>query len=126
MAAAPRSMRLSGTETRVKDALTASPVIGADETGLRVSGQSHRMRVAGTDRLTHYASAPRPGKEAMGSIGLLPAHAGTAVSDALCACRQYRESRHALCGADLLRGLTYIKETCLELALAGWPVALTL
>jgi transposase len=50
----------------------------------------------------------------MDSIGILPAYTGTVVSDALCAYRQYRQSRHALCGSHLLRELTYIKETCTE------------
>lgn len=105
---------LSDAEAGIKDAVTAAPVIGADETGLRVAGQSHWMHVARTDHLTHYAYSPRRGKEAMDSIGILPAYTGTVVSDALCAYRQYRESRHGLCGAHLLRELTYIKETCAE------------
>jgi transposase len=50
----------------------------------------------------------------MDSIGILPAYTGTVVSDALCAYRSYRQSRHGLCGAHLLRELTYIKETCAE------------
>ena len=105
---------LSDAESRIKDSVTAAPVIGADETGLRVAGQSHWVHVARTDRLTHYACSPRRGKEAMDSTGILPAYTGTVVSDALCAYRQYRQSRHALCGAHLLRELTYIKETCAE------------
>jgi hypothetical protein len=32
---------LSDAEARIKDAVTAAPVIGADETGLRVAGGSH-------------------------------------------------------------------------------------
>jgi transposase len=44
---------LSAAEAGIKDAVTASAVIGADETGLRVAGQSHRVHVARTDRLTH-------------------------------------------------------------------------
>jgi transposase len=105
---------LSDAESRIKDSVTAAPVIGADKTGLRVAGQSHWVHVARTDRLTHYACSPRRGKEAMDSIGILPAYTGTVVSDALCAYRQYRQSRHALCGTHLLRELTYIKETCAE------------
>jgi transposase len=105
---------LSAAEAGIKDAVTASAVIGADETGLRVAGQSQWVHVARTDRLTHYACSPRRGKEAIDSIGILPAYTGTVVSDALCASRQYRQSRHALCGAHLLRELTYIKETCAE------------
>jgi transposase len=105
---------LSGAEAGIKDAVTAALVIGADETGLRVAGHGHWVHVARTDRLTHYACSPKRGKEAMDSIGILPAYTGTVVSDALCAYRQYRQSRHALCGAHLLRELTYIKETCAE------------
>jgi transposase len=108
------SEALAGAEARIKDSVTAAPVIGADETGLRVSGQSHWAHVARTDRLTHYAYSPKRGKEAMDSIGILPAYTGTVISDALCAYRQYRQSRHALCGAHLPRELTYIKETCAE------------
>lgn len=108
------SEELAEAEARIKDAVTAAPVIGADETGLRVASGSHWVHVARTDRLTHYAYAPRRGKEAMDSIGILPAYTGTVVSDALVAYRQYRQSRHALCGAHLLRELTYIKETCSE------------
>jgi transposase len=105
---------LAGAEAGIKDSVTAAPVIGADETGLRVSGQSHWVHVARTDRLTHYACSPKRGQGAMDAIGILPAYTGTVVSDALCAYRQYKQSRHGLCGAHLLRELTYIKETCSE------------
>jgi transposase len=98
----------------IKDAVTAASVIGADETGLRVAGENHWVHVARTDHLTHYAYSPKRGKEAMDAIGILPAYTGTVVSDALCAYRQYKQSRHALCGAHLLRELTYLKETCAE------------
>lgn len=54
------------------------------------------------------------GKEAMDSFGILPAYTGTVVSDALCACRRHRQSRHSLCEAHPLRELTYLKETCAE------------
>lgn len=90
---------LSDAEARIKDSVTAASVIGADETGLRVAGESHWVHVARTESLTHYAYSARRGKEAMDAIGILPAHTGTVVSDALCAYRQYRHSRHALCGA---------------------------
>ena len=108
------SEALRGAESRIKDSVTAAPVIGADETGLRVAGANHWVHVARTESLTHYACSPKRGKEAMDAIGILPAYTGTVVSDALCAYRQYRQSRHGLCGAHLLRELTYIKETCAE------------
>ena len=105
---------LSGAEAAIKDAVTAAAVIGADETGLRVAGRGHWVHVARTDHLTHYACSAKRGMEAMDSIGILPAFAGTVVSDALCAYRRYHQSRHALCNAHLLRELTFIKETCAE------------
>jgi transposase len=108
------SEALADAEARITDSVTAASVIGADETGLRVAGENHWVHVARTDRLTRYACSPGRGKEAMDAIGILPAYTGTVVSDALCAYRQYRQSRHALCGAHLLRELTYIKETCAE------------
>jgi transposase len=86
------SEALSGSEAAIKDSVTAASVIGADETGLRVAGGSHWVHVARTDRLTHYAHSPRRGKEAIDSIGILPAYTATVVSDALCAYRQYRQS----------------------------------
>ncbi|HEV2705337.1 MAG TPA: IS66 family transposase [Pyrinomonadaceae bacterium] len=105
---------LSGAEAGIKDAVTAALVIGADETGLRVAGESHWVHVARTDHLTHYACSARRGKEAMDSVGILPAFTGTVVSDALCAYRRHEQSRHALCNAHLLRELIYIKEVCAE------------
>lgn len=105
---------LAGAEARIKDLVTGAPVIGADETGLRVAGHNHWVHVARTESLTHYSYSPKRGKEAMDSIGILPAYTGTVISDALGAYRQYGQSRHALCGAHLLRELTYIKEACPE------------
>ena len=59
------SAALAEVEAGITDSLTAAPVIGADETGLRLAGQGHRVHVARTDRLTHYAYSARRGKEAM-------------------------------------------------------------
>lgn len=50
-----------GAEARIKAALRSAPVIGADETGLRVAGHNHWIHVARTDDLTHYAADARRG-----------------------------------------------------------------
>lgn len=46
---------LADADARLKDAVTVAPVIGADETGLRVAGANHWVHVASMERLTHYA-----------------------------------------------------------------------
>lgn len=82
-----------------------------DETGLRVEGAGRFVHVASTKRLTHYACNTRRGKAAMDEIGILPAFRGTSVHDGWPAYSYYYQCRHALCGAHLLRELTYIEES---------------
>jgi transposase len=47
----------------------------------------------------------------MDEIGILPAYRGTCVHDGWPAYGYYYQCRHALCGAHLLRELTYIEES---------------
>ena len=82
-----------------------SPVIGADETGLRVAGRGGYVHVARTERLTHYAYDERRGKAAMDEIGILPQFTGTLVRDGFSSYRWYWQCRHSLCNAHLLRDL---------------------
>jgi hypothetical protein len=73
--------RLVGVEEQIKAGIKAAEVIGADETGLRVAGQSHWIHVVRTDQLTHYAADARRGKLAMDAIGILPQFKGVCVHD---------------------------------------------
>ena len=66
---------------------------------------------ASTERLTPYACDTRRGKAAMDEIGILPAFGGVSVHDGWPAYTYYYQCRHALCGAHLLRELTYIEES---------------
>jgi transposase len=54
--------KLVGVEARIKAGLRHAEVLGVDETGLRVAGQSHWIHVARTDDLTHYGADARRGK----------------------------------------------------------------
>lgn len=99
------------TEVEIKHRLKHSEVIHVDETGLRVEGASSFVHVASTARLTHYACDTRRGKAAMDEIGILPAFRGTSVHDGWPAYTYYYQCRHSLCGAHLLRELTYIEES---------------
>jgi transposase len=91
--------------------LKQAEVIHVDETGLRVEGTGSFVHVASTERLTHYTCDSRRGKPAMDEIGILPAFRGTSVHDGWPAYQYYYQWRHALCGAHLLRELTYIEES---------------
>jgi len=99
------------TEVEIKRRLKHSEVIHVDETGLRVEGAGSFVHVASTPWLTHYACDARRGKAAMDEIGILPAFKGVSVHDGWPAYGYYCQCRHALCGAHLLRELTYIEES---------------
>jgi transposase len=98
------------TELKIKRALRRSPVIHADETGLRVKGKLAYVHVASSARLTHYAADARRGKAAIDEVDILPSYRGTCVHDGWLSYTHYPGCRHALCGAHLLRELTYFEE----------------
>ena len=98
------------TELKIKKGLRRSPVIHADETGLRVKGELAYVHVASNAHLTHYAADVRRGKAAIDEIDILPSYRGTCVHDGWLSYTHYPDCRHALCGAHLLRELTYFKE----------------
>jgi len=98
------------TELKIKRGLRRSPLIHADETGLRVNQKLSYVHVASSAHLTHYASDARRGKAAIDEIGVLPAYRGTCVHDGWLSYTHYPGCRHALCGAHLLRELTYFEE----------------
>lgn len=102
------------TELKIKRGLRRSPVIHADETGLRVGKRLGYVHVASTEHLTHYAAAAHRGRTAMDEINLLPRYRGTCVHDGLLSYTHYTRCRHALCGVHLLRELTYFEELAPE------------
>lgn len=98
------------TELKIKRGLRRSPIIHADETGLRVKGKLAYVHVASSSHLTHYAADVRRGKAAIDEIDILPSYRGTCVHDGWLSYTHYSDCRHALCGAHLLRELTYFEE----------------
>jgi transposase len=98
------------TELKIKRGLRRSALIHADETGLRVEGRLHFVHVTSNSRLTHYAAAAGRGRTAVEEAGVLPRFRGTCVHDAWPAYSFYTQCRHALCGAHLLRELTFLAE----------------
>ncbi|MET0623163.1 MAG: IS66 family transposase, partial [Pyrinomonadaceae bacterium] len=110
------------TELKIKRGLRRSPIIHADETGLRVKGKPAYVHVASNAHLTHYAADVRRGKAAIDEIDILPAYRGTCVHDGWLSYTHYSSCHHALCGAHLLRELTYFEE--LSEATKAWASSL--
>jgi len=105
------SGKLVRTEQRIKAAIGDSPIVGADETGLRVAGRGGWVHVARTDELTHLAYDPRRGCEAMRDVGILPRLRGTLVRDGYLSYTRFEGCRHSLCNAHLLRELLFVGES---------------
>lgn len=98
------------TELKIKRGLRRSTLIHADETGLRVEGRLQFVHVTSNGRLTHYTAAAGRGKTAIEEAGVLARYRGTCVHDGWPAYSFYTQCRHALCGAHLLRELTFFAE----------------
>ena len=105
------SVKLVRSEQRLKAAISDSPVVGADETGLRVAGRGGWVHVARTDAFTHLAYDSRRGKDAMQEVGILPRLRGTLAHDGYLSYTRFEQCRHALCNAHLLRELVFVEET---------------
>lgn len=101
---------LMETELKIKRGLRRSALIHADETGLRVEGRLQFVHVTSNSRLTHYTAAAGRGRTAIEEAGVLARYRGTCVHDGWPAYSFYTQCRHALCGAHLLRELTYFTE----------------
>lgn len=94
----------------IKERLFQSAVVHMDETGMDVLPKRQWVHVYSTANETFYAIHPKRGKEAMESIGFVPAYRGIAVHDAWQSYFTYTNCQHALCNAHILRELTYLHE----------------
>jgi transposase len=107
---------LAPVAAHIRAGLTRAAVLHVDETSAVVGGERWWLHVACTPALTHYAVLPRRGRAAYAAIGLLPRFTGTVVHDG---CQAFGTApapapaypcTHALCGAHLLRALTFLAE----------------
>jgi transposase len=100
---------LKPTVIQIAEGILASPLQHGDETGVRVKGKLHWLHVNSTRWLTHLAWHRKRGHEALEAIGIWPRFTGRAMRDRWASYDQYR-CAHSVCGAHLLRDLTFVQE----------------
>jgi transposase len=100
---------LQPTVIQIAEGILASPLQHADETGVRVKGKLHWLHVNSTRWLTHLAGHRKRGHEALETIGIWPRFRGRAMRDRWASYDRYRCAQ-SICGAHLLRNLTYVQE----------------
>lgn len=100
--------------------LRRAPVVGADESGLRVSGKLHWLHTVVTPTHTWYGVHAKRGMDAIAAHAILTRYQGTAVHDCWKPYWQL-DCIHALCNAHLLRELVFIGESTSQ----TWPQRMT-
>ena len=90
--------------------LLAMPAMHVDETSLRVERQNHWIHVCSAGDITLKFLHPKRGQEAMQAIGVIPRYGGVIIHDCWASYLAYEHCGHGLCGAHLLRELSFIVE----------------
>jgi hypothetical protein len=91
--------------------ILAQPVIHSDETSLRVDRKNHWIHVYSGGNITLKFLSPHRGREAIEAIGIIPRYNGIIIHDCWAAYLSYDHCDHGLCGAHLLRELTFIVDS---------------
>lgn len=88
--------------------LLTLPALHVDETSLRVERKNHWIHVCCAGDITLKFLHPKRGQEAMEDIGVIPRYGGVMIHDCWASYLAYQHCGHGLCGAHLLRELTFI------------------
>ena len=103
------SEHLEPTVEQTKEALLNSPILHADETGMRCEGKTSWVHVLSNAFHTLYFFHQKRGKEAMDTMGILPRYEGRLIHDRWASYDMY-DCLHGLCNAHLLRELKFLHE----------------
>jgi len=90
--------------------LLTMPALHVDETALRVEGKNHWIHVCSGQDIALKCLHPKRGQEAMAATGTIPRYGGVIIHDRWASYLAYEHCGHGLCGAHLLRELTFIVE----------------
>lgn len=113
------AQNLGATTAAIGQAVQASKVVHADETGIRIAGKLHWLHCAVTDTLSWLAAHPKRGAQAFEALGLLQGVKGVLVHDGLISYKAL-DCTHSLCNAHHIRELVYIHEQENEKIWDGW------
>jgi len=102
-----------GNEKIKKYLIHTEEAVHFDESGMREGGLKW-LHSASTALVTFFAIHAKRGQVAMDEIGILPKRKGWCIHDYWKAYLTYQQAKHALCGAHLLRELTYLVENYLQ------------
>jgi transposase len=98
------SNSLDSYENEVRMKLLDSPILHADETGLRVNGKRWWLHSLSNEHLTYYGVSQKRGTEAIEKIGLIPKYTGVLIHDFWQSYAKY-PCAHAYCNAHIIREL---------------------
>ena len=101
---------LENFENEIKKSLLQSPVLHADETGVRVDGKLGWFHVLSTDLLSFFGYHKKRGKDAINEFNIIPLYNGNLVHDRFSPYFSYA-CEHSLCNAHILRELQYLWES---------------
>ena len=101
--------RVAPAVDEIRAALKSSPILHADETGVRCIGKTHWLHVASNATHTLYSHSPKRGVEGFEVAGVLPGYTGMAVHD-FWGPYDILNCEHARCNAHLLRELKAFSE----------------
>jgi len=104
------SNNLEAFEVEIKKALLQSPILHADETGVKVEGDLGWFHVLSTELLSFFGYHKKRGKEAINAFNIIPLYKGNLVHDRFSPYFSYA-CEHSLCNAHILRELQYLWES---------------
>lgn len=96
--------QLEPIEQYIRQEIAKSPVLHADETGMRIENKTQWLHVVSSEHWTLYYPHEKRGKKAIEAHGILPTYTGVLVHDFWASYFSPTNTyEHAMCGAHLLR-----------------------
>jgi transposase len=96
-------------EEQLKKDLLKSPVLHADETGIRILGKTQWLHVISNAELTYLWASDHRGRAAIDEMQVLNSYTGTLIHDCL-ASYFALDCNHGLCNAHLMRELNFFSK----------------